>query len=713
MGLPAGYPLVHSALAAPIASLTVVYGWVCLLNKLGADAFDEDDKRILTSLASQVGRIYETGSLYAELQRNTELLRESELRFRQLAESIDTVFFLVDPEANRTLYVSPAYEEIWGRSIESVYASTTAWTDSIVPEDRDRALAERYRNGNTAGFETEFRIARPDGGVRWIRSRGFPIRNAEGRVYRIAGVAEDITQQVHLERVLRESEAAMRRGDVIAKLAHIITRPDGSFQSWSDTLPQLIGREPAQVPASTRAWLNIVHPEDRDRFRAASIEAGVKGVRRELDYRLRRGNGEIMHVRQVYDPIRDASKEQGPCRWFNTLQDITDQKNAEEELRESERRFSDMLANVQLVSLMLDAQAKILYCNDYLLTLTGWRREEILGRDWFGLFIPAENRDVEEIFGGLLRDDPASRHHENVILTRSGKRRLVAWNNSVLRSPNGEVIGTASIGEDITERKSAEDEVRRLNANLERLVHERTAELQFANRELETFSYSVSHDLRAPLHAMQGYAQALKESPTAQLSGQDRHYLDRISSGGVSMDLLIDDLLSLARISKADLIATEVDLSVIATEVLSALRAAEPARRTSIKVHPRMVAHGDAGLLRIALTNLLGNAWKFSAGREVTVIEVGQLDDRLDIATFFVQDQGAGFDPAYSKKLFGTFQRLHTQTEFPGTGIGLATVQRVIERHGGSVWAEGAVGQGATFYFALPQRADTSLPRAA
>ncbi len=169
------------------------------------------------------------------------------------------------------------------------------------------------------------------------------------------------------------------------------------------------------------------------------------------------------------------------------------------------------------------------------------------------------------------------------------------------------------------------------------------------------------------------------------------------------MDRIIDDLLSLSKISKADLVATEVDLSALAVEALSEVRAADPARRSEITVRPGMRVHGDAGLLRVALTNLLANAWKFSGKRDVTVIDVGQVDDPGPTKTFFVRDRGAGFDPAYATKLFGTFQRLHTQKEFPGTGIGLATVQRVIERHGGAVRAEGAVNEGATFYFTLPR----------
>ncbi len=488
VGLPAGYPAAQSALAAPVASLTVVYGWICLLDKLGADEFDADDERILESLASQVGRIYENGSLYAELQRHTEQLkleiaerqrsaeqlRESELRFRQLAESIREVFYLVEPSFTAMLYVSPAYEEIWGRPCESLYANPLDWSEAIHADDREPTLRTIANQGTLVGYDVEYRILRPGGETRWIRDRGFPIREPGGKVYRIAGIAEDITERVNLERAIRESEAALQLADVIAKLAHIITLPDGSIESWSATLPQVIRLDPARIPTSTRAWLDIVHPDDRERFRSIAIAAAGTGARTEIEYRLLRGDGEIIHVRQVLDPPLDSANDGSRRRWFSTLQDVSDQKRAELELRESERRFSDMLANIQLISVMLDRKARIIYCNDYMLKLTGWRREETLGRDAIEVLVPPENRGVRRVFDALLEDDPAAHHYEGEILTRSGERRLIRWDNSVLRSASGEVVGTASIGADITERTRAEEEVRRLNENLERLVAERT-----------------------------------------------------------------------------------------------------------------------------------------------------------------------------------------------------------------------------------------------
>ncbi len=268
-----------------------------------------------------VGGIIISTEDITERKRAEEELRESESRFRQLAESIKEVFWLTDPAKNEMLYVSPAYDEIWGRQRQDLYASPRDWIAAIHPEDRLRVVEAAQTKQARGDYAEEYRVVRPDGSVRWISDRAFPIRGPDGRVFRIAGVAEDITEQRH----------------------------------------------------------------------------------------------------------------------------------AREALRESERRFADMLDNVELVSLMLDREARVTYCNECLLRLTGWRREEVLGKNWFDLFVPTDEDRRRDVNAALLADVPIAKHHTNAILTRSGERRLIQWNNSVLRSPTGEVIGTASIGEDITE----------------------------------------------------------------------------------------------------------------------------------------------------------------------------------------------------------------------------------------------------------------------
>lgn len=260
----------------------------------------------------------------------------------------------------------------------------------------------------------------------------------------------------------------------------------------------------------------------------------------------------------------------------------------------------------------------------------------------------------------------------------------------------------ADIVSNVLARSRVEHEIRQLNRELDERVRSRTAALQASLRELESFSYSVSHDLRSPLRAINGYSHLLLEDYGHALDDTARSYLGRIRAATERMGSLIDDLLNLSRISRAQTESSRVAISAIASEILRELAAAQPLREVVTRIEPELYARGDASLLRVALENLLGNAWKFTGRRSPARIELGVADTAQGRA-FYVRDDGSGFDPAYAGRLFEPFQRLHEADQFPGSGIGLATVKRIIDRHGGCVWAHGEPGVGATFYFTLPE----------
>ncbi len=249
-------------------------------------------------------------------------------------------------------------------------------------------------------------------------------------------------------------------------------------------------------------------------------------------------------------------------------------------------------------------------------------------------------------------------------------------------------------------RRSAENKLRRLSEELEQRVQERTQELRAANAELEAFSYSVSHDLRAPLRAIDGYSKMVLRRYADKLDADGRHALERVRAGSERMGVLIDDLLGLSRLSRRPMTFRDVELSALAAEIVEELRAAEPERELEVLIEPNVSAVGDKELLRVALQNLLGNAFKFTSQEPHARVQFGRTE-HASHAAIFVRDNGVGFDMSDADKLFRPFERLHSESEFSGNGIGLATVQRVIGRHGGRVWAEGAIGAGATFYFTL------------
>jgi PAS domain S-box-containing protein len=382
--------------------------------------------------------------------------------------------------------------------------------------------------------------------------------------------------------------------------------------------------------------------------------------------------------------------------------DATERK-AKERTIAAQAALLDMAHDAVLVR---DIDARITFWNTGAEHTYGYPRSEATGRISHELLQTQFTEPLADIEAAVVRDDRWDgelnhRRADGHVITVESR-----W--AAQRLPDGTLTGFLEVNRDITAKKAAEREllqksaqVQALNQTLERQVQQRTQHLEQANRNLEAFAYSVAHDLRTPLRAMSGFAEALVEDYSDGLGDTGREYAERIQAASQRMAALIDDLLHLSRVSRTEITPEPVDLSTEAAAICDRLRAVDPARHVSVTIQPGVVVRADHDLIRTALESLLHNAWKFTSERADACVEFGTVAAGLGEVCCFVRDNGTGFDPAYVHKLFQPFQRLHAATEFPGSGVGLASVRQIIERHGGQVRAEGTIGGGATFYFTL------------
>lgn len=417
-------------------------------------------------------------------------------------------------------------------------------------------------------------------------------------------------------------------------------------------------------------------------------------------------------IRGVVLVFRDVTKERKAQREIQELNAGLEQRVQErtaelvlawQALRKSEEHFRLMIESVQDYAIgLLDAKGRVMSWNAGAQRMKGYAADEIIGKH-FSTFYPEEDvhagRPEEDL---RVATEQGRLEREGWRVRKDGSRFYALVVLTALRDETGAACGYCKITRDMTDRKRAEDEIRALNASLEQRVQQRTRQLEEANQELEAFSYSVSHDLRAPLRHMQGYAEMLARHANGQLSEKGHRYLKTISDASVEMGQLIDDLLAFSRTSRAEMNQIRVLPEALVQDTLRGLELATNGRNIVWKIGPLPAVQGDPATLRQVFANLIGNAVKYSRRRDPAEIEIGCAGEEDGRPIFLVRDNGAGFDMKYAQKLFGVFQRLHRADEFEGTGIGLATVRRIVVRHGGRTWAEGEPERGATFYFTLP-----------
>lgn len=622
-------------------------------------------------------------------RRAEQTLGETQRRFQQMLASSTAVIYAnaVSGTIFSPTWVSENVTRITGYGPDEPLQPTW-WLDNLHPDDRARVLADMPALFANDQLTTEYRFRGKDGVYRWVHDESRLLRDAAGNPVEVVGSWVDISDRRQVEAALRAGEERLRLlvGSVRDYAIYMLDR-EGRVRSWNPGARHIKGYTESEILGQHFSRFYVPEDAAAGKPEAALRAAVAAGRFEEESWRVRK-DGSRFWADVLITPVRD---ELGALVGFaKVTRDLTERKRAEQALRASEERFRILAVTANDAILSADAQGNITYFNPGAERIFGFTAEEVSGRPLTTLM---PERFQEAHRAGLARY-LATREARVIGQTveLAGRRKdetefplelsLATWNQ-------GAELAFTAIIRDITSRKEGEERLRSY-----------AAQLESANKELEAFSYSVSHDLRAPLRSLDGFSQALLEDYHDRLDDAGRDFLRRVRAASQRMATLIDDLLSLSRVTRGELQLREVDLSALAAAVAAELQKGDPERDVRLAIAPDLVARGDAGLMRIVLQNLLGNAWKFTGKRSPAHVEVGaQAHDGR--RAFFVRDDGAGFDMAYAAKLFGAFQRLHASDEFPGSGIGLATVQRIIHRHGGEVWAEGTTGRGATFYFTL------------
>jgi len=648
----------------------------------------------LLACAAEIEALRQRGE--NEQKRLEEALRFSEQRFRDLAKLSVDWYWEQDAELRFTECVN--YSGRSALSVAEVLLGKRRWELPIQGVSEAEWQSHRKLVEAHQPFEMTYQGQIPgSGGKRWALTRGQPVFSESGTFLGYRGIGRDITESRLAADALRENEQRLQRLFDHAAVGIAEGSLNGRYLRANKKTCEILGRTEAEIIG--HSFREFTHPDDINKDIAGyqPIFAGETDVfQREKRYL--RKDGTVVWVNALGGFVRDESGQ--PKYIVATMEDISERKAAQEALQKQAEILRITLENMGQGITLMDNNLRLLAYNRQLLSL---------------LHLPESLMDGEPTLEDFLRFNAQRGEYgpgnaETQVRERMDLAKLHLPHRFERQRPDGtvlEVVGNTlpngwlvSIYTDITERKKSEYAIQDMNAQLEHKVRERTADLEASNRELESFSYSVSHDLRAPLRAIDGFSLLLHEDYATILDEQGRAYLSRIRLATQRMGELIDDMINLARISRTDLNKSACDLAEITRLIISDLQGDADERAITWSIDPMLQAQADPVLLRAALENLLSNALKFTRQCEDARIEVGRTEKNGE-KVFFVRDNGVGFDMAHAAKLFEPFERLHAATDYEGTGIGLAIVQRVIQRHGGRVWAEGALGQGATFYFTL------------
>jgi PAS domain S-box-containing protein len=630
-------------------------------------------------------------SLTRQLLRQSRRREQTERRFAELAQAMPQIVFTAAATGGVT-FVSRRWTEVTGLSPEE--ARGIAWRKALHPDDLERVVDQLSAHlDRREQLEVEIRLRARDGSWRWHLLRAVPVPDSDGG-QGWYGTATDIDDLKRAQASLLEQAALVKLAGRLARLGGWSMELATQRVRWSEEAAAILDL-PADVEPSMQEVIAMFTPGSLETCMQALRDCMEHGTPFDVEVEMVTAAGRRVWLRSIGQPVRGPDGKVVALQ--GAQQDITQRVRMVEEIRglnaslegnialrtgelvRQEALFRTLAEQAPLPFWTVDTEGGVTFFSRAWYELAGGAPPQWHGFEWMNLVHPddiaavranwAQARATGGVYAGTRR-----------LRGREGTWHTTSYRAVPVRGAGGEILFWVGIDADITEMTAS------------------AAALRLANEQLQAFAYSVSHDLQSPLQRIHSFARLLEE---AIGRGNERsvHYLARIRANAETMSDLIEGLLDLAQVSEVDMICSVVNLSDTATQILQRLQADHPQRRVRWQVQPEMAASGDVRLLRSVLENLVGNAWKFTAGKADAEIVVG---GGPQAGEFFVRDNGAGFDMAYADRLFGTFQRLHDHDEFPGKGIGLATVARAVTRMGGKVWAEGAPDTGATFWFTLP-----------